>query len=80
MDGVQVPRTVLHDRRRPGRDTDVSPELIPLLRGTVNIDAARILEALEKENPLLPARGIIVAVSLSLVFWLALSFTLWLWL
>jgi hypothetical protein len=61
-------------RRRPGRLNDVHPSLIPLLRGSVSVDAGEpdpvLLEDLETTaDNLAPARGIMVAIALSLPVW-----------
>jgi hypothetical protein len=72
---------VLTDRRRPGR-TEVSPVLLPLLRGESAfgmpevIDEAALLESdWDPEEPLRPARGIAFGLLLSLPLWAALLAT-----
>ena len=53
------------ERRRPGRIADVSPTLIPLLRGSdIPPDAEESLD-----NAMAPARGIVFGVLISVLFW-----------
>lgn len=61
-------------RRRPGRLDDVHLSLIPLLRGSVTLDAGElgpvVPEDLElMEDNLAPARGIMLAILLSIPVW-----------
>ena len=73
---------VLADRRRPGR-TEVSPALVPLLRGQpapmVMLDIVNDASLLESDwdtvDTLRPARGIAYGVMLSLPLWAALLAT-----
>jgi hypothetical protein len=64
------------DRRRPGRQDDAKPALIPLLRGDVSDDLAN---PDEKENldPIAAARGIISAIPIAIVLWLLIGVALW---
>jgi len=61
----------IHDRRRPGRPPTVSPHLIPLLRAPAEHEDPRDVDLLA------PARGIGVAVLLSLPFWAVCGIVLW---
>jgi hypothetical protein len=56
------------DRRRPGRRTDATPELIELLRGA---SGGRSFAPDENNQayPLSAARGVVVGVLLSAIFW-----------
>jgi hypothetical protein len=67
-------------RRRPGRRDDMSPTLIPLLRGSFNQDsgdwnstdseALTLFEERETmQDNLAPARGIIFGIALSTPIW-----------
>jgi hypothetical protein len=60
------------DRRRPGRRDDVSPELIPLLRG----NAPPNLSVLESNEPgqLSISRGMALALYVSATVWVLLGF------
>ena len=67
----------LTDRRRPGRPESISPALLPLLRNNGQAHADLIAEALsfptgEYPGPddLSAAKGILVAVLLSMPLWL----------
>ena len=64
------------DRRRAGRRTDVSPELIPLLR-----DSSRdsFPDLADDENPdeLAAARGIWFATFVSIILWLLIALAAW---
>ena len=59
------------ERRRPGRQ-DVSPALLPLLRGQQGpiAEAARVA-AEEDSHDLAPARGIFLGLLISLPLWIA---------
>ena len=78
---LATPAQVLaYDRRRSGRQA-VSPTLVPLLRDPASrengLEHAILVETpfrdfLESDpfhNPLAPARGIIIGLSLSMLFW-----------
>ena len=54
------------ERRRPGRQASVSPELIPLLRGTPEIDP------LHDDSS--PIRGIVASVAISAVLLAVMGF------
>jgi hypothetical protein len=58
------------DRRRPGRQDDVNPSLVPLLRGTTDRE-------LDDPDQLASARGILVWVFISAV--LSVILLAWLW-
>lgn len=76
----------LADRRRPGRMANVNPELIPILRQSHRENAALSLETAHGEvdgeqgvsfderdaDDLAPARGIMLAVVLGGLLWLAI--------
>ena len=56
------------ERRRPGRIADVSPNLIPLLRGSdIPPDPGE-----SPDNAMAPARGIAFGVVISVLFWAVL--------
>jgi hypothetical protein len=57
------------ERRRPGRIANVSPALIPLLRGS-NAPPPDTEESLE--NDMAPARGIVFGALISVLFWAVL--------
>jgi hypothetical protein len=57
---------VKDDRRRPGRQDDVSPDLIPLLRGTLPYTKD---EAEEDHDPLAACRGVVIWALTSAVAW-----------
>jgi len=66
------------ERRRPGRVVHVSAELVPLLRHPrpIGAEAAALLEDMPapqaaEQDDLAPARGIVVALAISLVLWAA---------
>jgi hypothetical protein len=59
------PPSVKPERRRPGRNPDVSPALLPLLRG----DAPLPLPDQPGRDDMRPARGIMIGVLISLLFW-----------
>jgi hypothetical protein len=53
------------DRRRPGRADGVSPELIPLLRGTPVADAKSPYPDDDDPDQLASARGVVIWVLIS---------------
>lgn len=61
------------DRRRPGRNDQVSSHLIPLLRSSAMVDTS--LPSLDEvdapllTDDLMPARGITIGMMLSLLLW-----------
>ena len=65
------------DRRRPGRQDDVSPELIPLLRGEVidGLVEPGIHPDLplfdDDEDPLQAARGVLMGLITGMAFWVS---------
>lgn len=73
--------TALHDRRRPGRADDVSPNLIAILRGIPSPETAvpgapadSLVEVLHDD--LDAARGIGVAIAWAILFW---CLVFWAW-
>lgn len=64
------------DRRRPGRLTDVSPELIPLLRASeresIQIDSPDL--EFDEPDQVAPARGILSGVALSVPLWVGFAY------
>jgi hypothetical protein len=64
------------DRRRLGRQIDVSPALIPLLRGT-SIDDLHDPQADDEPDQLAAVRGIIIWVFISAVLLLLLVKIIW---
>ncbi len=62
-------RQLVQDRRRPGRVAQVSPALIPLLR-----DPAHYVDT----DPLTPARGVMVALLVSVPLWTLIGLAVWL--
>lgn len=63
----------IKDRRRPGRNDQVSPQLIPLLRKPATVDIPALLPGKMNALPLRGdrafIRGIIFALALSVPFW-----------
>jgi hypothetical protein len=59
------------DRRRPGRQDDISPELIPLLRGDAS-DAVTDQPPVDDHDALASSRGIVGWVVVSAAVWLVL--------
>jgi hypothetical protein len=69
------------DQRRPGRLDRVSPALIPLLRDPAPcVDAASCVgtASYEDSDPRAPARGIVVALFLSIPLWTLFGLGIWL--
>ncbi len=68
-------------RRRPGRNDQVSPHLIPLLRdpAPANIPAPPPceMETLLFNDQLVPARGIIFGLVLSVPLWAIIAGAMW---
>jgi hypothetical protein len=64
------------DRRRAGRDNDVSLALIPLLRGTP-IDHLSDPEADEDLDPLAGARGVLFWALVSIALWMLIARAIW---
>ena len=69
------------ERRRPGRIENVSPELIPILRGEYVADAVEddiaakaehdeLVASADDTDDVVPARGIFVAAVLGAILWL----------
>jgi hypothetical protein len=64
--------TVKVDRRRPGRIEDISPELIPLLRGMAkSSELSTVADAAPPmtEHDLLPATGIVLGTLFGALLW-----------
>jgi hypothetical protein len=67
---------VRRDRRRPGRQDDVSPDLVPLLRATFPYIED---EAEEDRDQLAASRGIVIWTLLTVAAWAVVSATVVLW-
>ena len=68
------------DQRRPGRLDRVSPALIPLLRDPAQcLDAASSVgtASYDDSDPRAPARGIVVALFLSVPLWALFGLGIW---
>ena len=67
------------DRRRPGRLTDVSPDLIPLLRDPVAIEIPSddALAPEHSRDELGAAKGIVVSLLLAAPFWFLIALGIW---
>jgi hypothetical protein len=64
------------ERRRPGRNDAVSPELVTILRGTGEVpDPIEVAQSLP-DYPAF-ARGLAVGLLLSAVIWVAVGLLLW---
>jgi hypothetical protein len=74
----RLSKTVHRDRRRPGRDPDLRPELISLLRGTVRTGIGLIVEFVRESDPLATARGVMWGLLLWAAIWVPVAFTVWL--
>jgi hypothetical protein len=73
----QLDETALRvERRRPGRVENVSPELIPILRG---INAPALHDDLDDMDDLAPARGIVTGLLISGVAWAAVIGSIFFW-
>ena len=73
--------TDIKGRRRPGRNDQVSPHLIPLLRDPTTIGVPAPLPC-EEAVPLLvddtvPARGIVFGLALSIPVWVWVAAVAW---
>jgi hypothetical protein len=64
------------DRRRPGRQADAKPALLPLLRGDVSDDVANSEEK-GNPDPIAAARAIVSAIPIAIVLWLLMGVALW---
>ena len=74
----------LTDRRRPGRRTDVSPELVPLLRGefdpaiedgsTERADTTDTGIEFDEPDQLRGSRGLVAGLAISGALWAAVWF------
>lgn len=76
------PQLTLRDRRRPGRITKLSPDLIPLLRNPSkiapgSIDPETVPALSDEDDDLRPARGILVGGAISVLIWAVLITLLW---
>jgi hypothetical protein len=75
----------LTDRRRPGRIDYQNPHLVELLRESDSIPPAELAEqpaetlsdAYEDEDPLRPARGILLGMVIASGMWVAGALVLW---
>ena len=70
------PEGMADDRRRPGRPAQVSPTLVPLLRGDLPADAllGDGTELVDARGDLAPAVGVAVALGISVPLWAAIGF------
>ena len=68
-------------RRRPGRNDQVSPHLIPLLRDPAAVDILALplceAEAPLLDDPLALARGIVFGLALSVPLWAIIAGAIW---
>ena len=68
-------------RRRLGRNDQVSPHLIPLLRNAATVDVPALLPGeagvLSLDDDLAPMRGIIFGVVLSVPLWTGIAGVVW---
>jgi hypothetical protein len=69
--------SALHNRRRPRRTDDVSPELIPLLRGTSDTNINGVKESVDESDDLSAARAVIWWMSLLVIIWGAIALLAW---
>ena len=69
--GVHLP--TIRDRRRPGRVEYTNPDLIALLRQPPGIIAGEI----ENDDPLAPARGIMMGFVLAVPAWFGIGLLVW---
>jgi len=72
-----LPSAPVADRRRPGRNNQVSPPLIPLLRNPATPDILVPLpgkvDAPSSRDDLVPVRGIIFSLALSVPLWICVA-------
>ena len=72
---------VIRGRRRPGRNDQVSPHLIPLLRNPGTVDSPDLLlgdvEALPLSDDLMPIRGVMFSLALSVPLWTVIAGVIW---
>ena len=73
----EVSDSAHHDRRRPGRNANSNPDLIPLLRGTVRTNTTSFIEFVKRPDTLSTARGIMLGVLLSVLIWAPVALTVW---
>jgi hypothetical protein len=64
------------DRRRPGRQNDVNPALIPLLRGDVDNEGPSLGEN-EDPDPIAALRGIVLATPIAIILWILVGIAIW---
>jgi hypothetical protein len=69
----QVRSALLVERRRPGRPAQVSPELVPLLRGEIAVEL-EIDFPPEEQDQLGSARGIALGILISAALWVAIAY------
>ncbi len=70
-----LPAGVALDRRRPGRPAEVSPHLLPLLRGAANVRVPPAPLSIDNESrPLTPLSGIFNAILISSILWCVIAF------
>lgn len=76
-----LPEGVTVDRRRPGRRADISPHLLPLLRGaaTVGVPPQPLFEDAD-EHCATPLVGIVSGVLLSSILWCLVGAAGWIFL
>ena len=65
------------ERRRPGRPSSVSPDLLPVLRGTPQLSPDALEPQFGDPDQLRPARGMAAAIVCSLVLWALLGASIW---
>jgi hypothetical protein len=77
MDVLEVEaasRSAVAERRRPGRQAHVSPELIPLLRSEAPVVLEPEIQFGEPDQ-LRSARGVTLAVAISAALWAAMAYS-----
>lgn len=71
----------IKDRRRPGRNNQVNPHLIPLLRDPATADIPASLPGEVEAPPLgdgiVPAQGIVFGLALSVPVWVWVAGVVW---
>ena len=65
---IESAEALLADRRRPGRRPDISPQLIPLLRGTLEPIPEQEIDP-DEPDQLQAARGLVFGTVISAVLW-----------